>query len=89
MTTAAHAREVFGHALDQAGGDRRGRHAHSRRLLGLVEAAGILAADGFEVFPYATEDLVVAERLMEAGCRVLMPWGALIGGGAASTVYMA
>ncbi len=48
-------------------------------VFGLVEAARILAEDGFEVFPYTTEDLVVAERLVEAGCRVLMPWGAPIG----------
>src|SRR5471030_3262370 len=33
------------------------------------------------VFPYMTEDLVVAEKLVEAGCRVLMPWGAPIGSG--------
>jgi thiazole synthase len=33
------------------------------------------------VFPYTTEDLVGAERLLEAGCRVLMPWGAPIGSG--------
>ena len=50
-------------------------------VFGLVEAAGILAADGFEVFPYTTEDLVVAGRLIEAGCRLLMPWGAPIGTG--------
>jgi thiazole synthase len=50
-------------------------------VFGLVEAARILCADGFEVFPYTTEDLVVAERLLEAGCRVLMPWGAPIGSG--------
>src|SRR6516225_3047190 len=50
-------------------------------VFGLVEAALILSADGFEVFPYTTEDLVVAERLIEAGCRVLMPWGAPIGSG--------
>ena len=48
-------------------------------VFGLVEAARILAEEGFEVFPYTTEDLVVAERLVEAGCRVLMPWGAPIG----------
>ena len=40
-----------------------------------------MCADGFEVFPYTTEDLVVAEKLVEAGCRVLMPWGAPIGSG--------
>lgn len=48
-------------------------------VFGLVEAARILVEDGFEVFPYTTEDLVVADRLVEAGCRVLMPWGAPIG----------
>ena len=47
----------------------------------LVEAARILTEDGFEVFPYTTEDLVVAERLLDAGCEVLMPWGAPIGSG--------
>ena len=50
-------------------------------VFGLVEAARILSEDGFEVFPYTTEDLVVADRLVEAGCRVLMPWGAPIGSG--------
>ena len=48
-------------------------------VFGLVEAARILSEEGFEVFPYTTEDLVVAERLVEAGCQVLMPWGAPIG----------
>lgn len=33
------------------------------------------------MFPYTTEDLVVAEKLVDAGCRVLMPWGAPIGSG--------
>ena len=33
------------------------------------------------MFPYTTEDLVVAERLIEAGCKVLMPWGSPIGSG--------
>lgn len=48
-------------------------------LFGLVEAARILCADGFQVFPYTTEDLGAAERLLAAGCEVLMPWGAPIG----------
>jgi len=47
----------------------------------LVEAARILCADGFQVFPYTTEDLIVGEKLLEAGCEVLMPWGAPIGSG--------
>ncbi|HEY6980215.1 thiazole synthase [Reyranella sp.] len=48
-------------------------------VFGLVEAAQVLAEEGFEIFPYTTEDLAVADRLVEAGCRVLMPWGAPIG----------
>lgn len=50
-------------------------------VFGLVEAADALCRDGFQVFPYTTEDLSVAERLLDAGCRVLMPWGAPIGSG--------
>jgi len=50
-------------------------------VFGLVEAARILSEDGFQVFPYTTEDLVVADRLLHAGCEVLMPWGAPIGSG--------
>ena len=51
-------------------------------VFGLVEAARILVSEGFEVFPYTTDDLVVAERLLEAGCKVLMPWCAPIGSAA-------
>lgn len=50
-------------------------------VFGLVEAAKILSEDGFQVFPYTTEDLVVADKLLHAGCEVLMPWGAPIGSG--------
>ena len=48
---------------------------------GLVEAARILVDDGFKVFPYTTEDIVLADRLLSVGCEVLMPWGAPIGTG--------
>ncbi len=50
-------------------------------VFGLVEAAEALCRDGFQVFPYCTEDLSVAERLLGAGCQVLMPWAAPIGTG--------
>ncbi len=50
-------------------------------IFGLVEAAQLLTGEGFNVFPYCTEDLVVADRLLGAGCEVLMPWGAPIGSG--------
>ena len=80
VTTAQMAREIFGTSwikLEVIG------EADTLQpdVFGLVEAARILIEDGFEVFPYMTEDLVVAERLVEAGCRVLMPWGSPIGSG--------
>lgn len=50
-------------------------------LFGLVEAAGTLSSEGFQVFPYTTEDLSAAEKLMTAGCEVLMPWASPIGSG--------
>ena len=48
-------------------------------LPGLLEAAKELLAQGFQVFPYTTEDLSTASKLLELGCEVLMPWGAPIG----------
>ena len=39
-------------------------------VFGLVEGARILTEEGFEVFPYTTEDMVVAERLLHVGCEV-------------------
>jgi thiazole synthase len=39
----------------------------------LVEAARILCAEGFSVFPYTTDDIVVGERLLAVGCKMLMP----------------
>ena len=50
-------------------------------VFSLVEAARILCAEGFQVFPYTTDDLVVADKLLAAGCEVLMPWGSPIGSG--------
>ncbi|MCE4555942.1 thiazole synthase [Roseateles cellulosilyticus] len=47
----------------------------------LVAAAEQLVKDGFQVFPYCTDDLVTCRRLLDVGCEVLMPWGAPIGSG--------
>jgi thiazole synthase len=47
----------------------------------LVTAAKQLVELGFEVFPYCTEDIIVAQRLIDCGCRILMPWAAPIGSG--------
>jgi thiazole synthase len=80
VTTAQMAREIFGTSwikLEVIGED----DTLHPDVFGLVEAARILSGEGFEVFPYTTEDLVVADRLLTAGCRVLMPWGAPIGSG--------
>ncbi|WP_419758151.1 thiazole synthase [Acidisoma sp.] len=80
ITTAQMAREVF--ATNWIKLEVIGNHDTLQPdVFGLVEAARSLSADGFEVFPYTTEDLVVGERLLDAGCRVLMPWGAPIGSG--------
>lgn len=46
-----------------------------------LQAAEQLLALGFQVFPYCTDDLVFCQRLRDAGCQVLMPWGAPIGTG--------
>ena len=80
VTTAHMARELFGTAwikLEVIG------HADTLQPnpFATLEAARILCAEGFEVFPYVTEDLILGEKLVEAGCRVLMPWGAPIGSG--------
>ncbi len=80
VTTAHMAREVFETPwikLELIG------HTDSLQpdVFQLVEAARILAEDGFQVFPYTTDDLIVGERLLGAGCEVLMPWGAPIGSG--------
>ncbi len=47
----------------------------------LLEATTQLVKDGFTVFPYCLDDLVSCQRLLDAGCTVLMPWGAPIGSG--------
>jgi len=47
----------------------------------LVIAAKELIEQGFEVFPYCTDDLVLCERLVQLGCRIIMPWAAPIGSG--------
>ncbi|MEM7191417.1 MAG: thiazole synthase [Pseudomonadota bacterium] len=78
IATAKMARELFGTTwikLEVIAND----DTLQPEVFGLVEAAGELNADGFDVLPYTTEDLSVAERLVSAGCDVLMPWGSPIG----------
>ena len=47
----------------------------------LIQASEILVKDGFKVFPYCTDDLVICRRLLDVGCEVLMPWASPIGTG--------
>lgn len=49
--------------------------------IGLLEATGILAKEGFIVFPYTNDDPVMAKRLENAGAAAIMPLGAPIGSG--------
>lgn len=80
MTTAQMARDVFKTArikLEIIGDDDTLRPD----VFSLVEAAKLLTQEGFQVFPYTTSDIVVAERLIEAGCELLMPMAAAIGSG--------
>lgn len=47
----------------------------------LVAAAKLLVQEGFAVFPYCTDDLVICQKLVDVGCQILMPWAAPIGSG--------
>ena len=80
ITLAHMARELYGtHWIKlEVVGDE---HTLQPDPWGTVEAAAQLTRDGFAVFPYCTDDLVTCQRLLDAGCEVLMPWGAPIGSG--------
>lgn len=80
ITLAHMARELYGTCwikLEVVGDE----HTLQPDPWGTVQAAAQLIKDGFAVFPYCTDDLVTCQRLLDAGCEVLMPWGAPIGSG--------
>ncbi|MFP4098714.1 MAG: thiazole synthase [Alphaproteobacteria bacterium] len=80
ITTAQMAREVFETdriKLEILGDDYTLQPDPYR----LLEATEKLISMGFEVFPYMTDDLILAKRLVDLGCEILMPWGAPIGSG--------
>jgi thiazole synthase len=80
ITTAQMAREIFDTnwiKLEVIGDD----YTLQPDPFALVEAAKSLIEDGFEVFPYASDDLVLCQRLVEVGCRIVMPWASPIGSG--------
>ncbi|MFP5451934.1 MAG: thiazole synthase, partial [Thermoleophilia bacterium] len=59
-------------------GDRRTLLPDAVELLAAAEA---LAADGFVVLAYTTDDPVLGRRLEDAGCAAVMPLGSPIGSG--------
>lgn len=46
-----------------------------------VKAARRLVKDGFVVLPYTSDDVIIAKKLEDAGCAVVMPLAAPIGSG--------
>ena len=80
ITLAQMAREIFGTTwikLEVIGDDytlQPDTHA-------TLEAATTLTKEGFAVFAYTTDDLVIAQKLRDAGCAAIMPWAAPIGTG--------
>ena len=80
ITLAHMAREIFNThwiKLEVIGDD----HTLQPDPFGTLEAARELVREGFAVFAYTTDDLVVAQRLRDAGCAAIMPWAAPIGSG--------
>ncbi|KTD03282.1 thiazole synthase [Fluoribacter gormanii] len=80
ITTAEMARELFQTSwvkLEVIGDD----YSLQPDPFELLHAAAELVKRGFEVFPYCTDDLVLCQRLVDCGCRILMPWAAPIGSG--------
>jgi thiazole synthase len=50
-------------------------------VAGTLEATEILVKEGFIVFPYTTDDPIVAKKLVDVGAAAVMPLGAPIGSG--------
>ena len=80
VTTAEMAREIFNTnriKLEVIGDD----YTLQPDPYGLLTATEELIKREFEVYPYMTDDLVLAQRLVDLGCNILMPWGSPIGSG--------
>ncbi len=80
VRTAQMAREAFETdwvKLEVIGDD----HTLLPDVVELLKAAETLVDNGFTVFPYTTDDPVVARRLADLGCAAVMPAGAPIGSG--------
>jgi thiazole synthase len=80
VLTAKLAREAFGTSWVKLEviGDERTLLPDAPALL---EAAEELVDDGFTVLPYTNDDPILARRLEDVGCAVVMPLGSPIGSG--------
>jgi len=80
VLTAQLAREALGTAWIKLEviGDRETLYPDVEQT---VQAAEELVKDGFTVLPYCTDDPVVCQKLVDAGCAAVMPLGAPIGSG--------
>jgi len=80
ITTAKMARELFNTnwiKLEVMGDE----YTLQPNPIELIKATETLIKDGFEVFPYCTDDLVICKQLIECGCKILMPLASPIGSG--------
>ena len=80
VNLARMARELFGThwiKLEVVGDD----YTLQPDPFGTLQAAETLVREGFAVFAYTTDDLVLARRLHDAGVAAVMPWAAPIGSG--------
>jgi thiazole synthase len=80
VNTAKLAREVFKTnwiKLEVIGDD----YTLQPNSLELIKATEILVKDGFIVFPYCIDDVIVCQELVTLGCEILMPMASPIGSG--------
>lgn len=80
IRTARLAREALGTALIKLEviGDQTTLFPDNEQTL---QAARVLVQEGFVVLPYFNDDLIMAKKLLDAGCEAVMPLAAPIGSG--------
>ena len=80
INTAYLAREVFKTnwiKLEVIGDD----YTLQPNSLELIKASELLLKEGFIVFPYCIDDVVICRELVNQGCEILMPMASPIGSG--------
>jgi thiazole synthase len=80
INTAKLARDIFNTnwvKLEVIGDD----YTLQPHSLELIKATKILINEGFTVFPYCTDDVLICQELVNLGCTILMPMASPIGSG--------